>query len=321
MQKKLILVFPGQGSQYLQMDKVPRAILGDRLVDEIWEEVCDELKYDLKKIVNIGPSAELTLTQNTQPALIVASHLFQKVLNSISNHPVDLVLGHSLGEYSALLCAQSLTLKDAVKITHLRGLYMQEAVAPGLGSMIAILKCPKDYIISACEAVSNESEQVNIANDNSPDQVVISGNVQACNNAVEWLQNNVKEKIRSIPLQVSAPFHSMLMKPAAEKLKLALDKIEIRPNQLPYVSNVDAEINPMYTASLIIKKKLVTQVCGTVKWVDSCRHISEQDKVIEVGAGSVLGGLIKKIHPNLMTLSMDKETCLNDLKNYLIEMR
>lgn len=322
MHKKLILAFPGQGSQYIGMNKIPRSILGDSFVDEIWEQVNDALAYDLKSIVEAGPAEALTLTQNTQPALVVTSFLFLQIFKK--NFPyldIDLVLGHSLGEYSALLTADVFNLNDCVKITHLRGKFMQQAVPAGVGSMVAILKCAKDSIIAACQFASTESERVSIANDNSPEQVVISGHKVACDKAVEWLQTNVKERFRAIPLQVSAPFHSPLMQSAAEKLNIALNDSKINFNKIAYVSNVDAVINPTKTETQLIQKKLVGQVCGTVKWVDCCFKIEQPAFILEVGPGAVLSGLIKKIHPNSSPFSMDQENCLNLLNSYLAEIK
>ena len=320
MNKKLILAFPGQGSQYIGMNKIPRSILGDKFVDDTWEQVNDALGYDLKTIVEAGPADQLTLTQNTQPALVVTSYLFFEIFKqNFPNQKIDLVLGHSLGEYSALLAAGVFNLSDGVKITHLRGKYMQEAVPAGLGSMIAILKCPKDQVKHACEIASTETEKVTIANDNSPEQVVISGHASACNKAVEWLQANVKERFRAIPLQVSAPFHSPLMAPAAEKLKAALNNIKLNSNQFSYVSNVDASVNLEQTQVQIIRNKLVSQVCGTVKWVDCCFKMIEPAHILEVGPGAVLAGLIKKIHLESKVFSMDQENCLSLLTSYLVE--
>lgn len=323
MKKNLILVFPGQGSQYVGMDKIPRNILGDIFVDNVWNEVNETLGYDLKTTVTKGPIEELTLTQNTQPALVTISYLYYNILKSLSKNfeRVHMVLGHSLGEYSALLAAGVFDFKDCIKITHLRGKYMQEAVPAGLGAMYAILKCSKNSILEACQYASSQNlGLVSIANDNSPEQVVISGHKSACEKAVEWLQTNVKERFRAMPLQVSAPFHSSLMKPAAEKLQMALNDLNLHPAHFNYVSNIDAKVNLTHTENNIIKNKLVNQVCGTVKWVESCMHLQDQDVVIEVGPGAVLCGLIKKIHPNIKTFSMDQENFLSQLDSYLIDI-
>lgn len=319
MNKKIILLFPGQGSQYVGMDQLPRTLLGNAYVDSVWKDVLEVLHYDLQKIVTSGPAEELTLTQNTQPALVVTSYLYLQVLKTIlKNKKIDLVLGHSLGEYSALLAADSLTLKDAVYITHLRGKFMQEAVPAGIGSMMAILKCPKNLIIEACNACSNSVEQVSIANDNSPEQVVISGHASACTKAVDWLQQNVKERFRFLPLQVSAPFHSNLMQTAAEKLTSALSKIPLQPNSIAYVSNFDAHLNQSATSPYQIKKNLIDQVCGTVKWVECSKHIKSDELMIEVGPGSVLSGLAKKILPGCNVVSMDQNNGLEVINSFLV---
>ena len=318
MKKNLVLLFPGQGSQYVGMDQLPKAILGDSFVNTIWEQINTHLGYDLQSLVTKGPLEELTLTQNTQPALVVTSYLYYEVLKTVlNNKSIDLVLGHSLGEYSALLCAGSFTLPDAAYITHLRGQFMQEAVAPGVGAMYAILKCPRTAITEACRLSSKTHEVVEIANDNSPEQVVISGHASACQKAVEWLQQNVKERFRAVPLQVSAPFHSSLMQPAADKLARALSDMSIIPNQIAYFSNINAHCNVVGSSSIQIKKNLIDQVCGTVQWVECIRPIPPESFMVEVGPGNVLSGLVKKIIPGCNVISMDQDQGLESIHGFL----
>jgi [acyl-carrier-protein] S-malonyltransferase len=318
MKKKVVLLFPGQGSQYVGMDKFPRNHLGDEFVDNIWKQVNNKLGYDLRSIVTNGPLDKLTLTENTQPALVVTSYLYFQVLKKLlKDHSIDLVLGHSLGEYTALLCANTFTLNNAAYITHLRGKFMQEAVPAGKGAMFAILKCPKDLIKKACEMASTDQEQVSMANDNSLEQVVISGHAVACQKAVDWLQANVQERFRAIPLQVSAPFHSQLMKPAEEKLQPYLKQLSLQPNQYDYISNVDAVLNLKESSPGIIQEKLLQQICGTVQWVDSLKQLKPEDVIIEVGPGSVLSGLVKKTLTGANPIYLDQDNSLEQIRNLI----
>ncbi len=163
MKKRIVLLFPGQGSQCVGMDNLPRSILGNTYVDHLWNQIDAKLGYHLSSIVTQGPLENLTLTQNTQPALVATSYMYYEALKTVlKDNTLDLVLGHSLGEYSALLCAKSFSLTDGVYITHLRGKYMQEAVPSGIGAMIAILKCPKHYILEACLQCSTPTELVSL---------------------------------------------------------------------------------------------------------------------------------------------------------------
>lgn len=324
MRKNIVLLFPGQGSQYVGMDLIAQEILGYDYVQNIWNEINTKLGFNLQKIVHDGPIHQLTLTQHAQPSLVVTSCLmlevFYKVYNSINaeNFYISNVLGHSLGEYSALVAAGSLKLVDAAHITFLRGKFMQEAVAPGKGAMVAILKCPIELISKACAQASESDSKASIANLNSTDQVVISGHKEAVDRAINWLEKNVTDRLRAIELQVSAPFHSELMKPAELSLAPFLDTLEMCPNKISYVSNIDGVINPAETPTHLIKNKLKKQICATVEWVKSIQNFSSETLFIEVGAGSVLSGLSKKIIPSCKIYNMDTQGSDIGLKDFLL---
>lgn len=325
MGRNIVLLFPGQGSQYVKMDQVAKDVLGNDYVQKQWESINDKLQINLHGFVKDGPLEQLTLTQHAQPSLVVTSILmleaFYKIIDSIENKNFSIthVLGHSLGEFSALVAAGVMSLSDAAYITFLRGKFMQEAVAPGVGAMVALLKCPLNSIELACHEASDEKLKVSIANYNSPEQVVISGHSEAVSKAVSLLEKNVTQRFRSIPLQVSAPFHSCLMKPAELALSPYIDSIAMKTNEISYISNVDAMINPPHTSTLSIKEKLKKQICHAVEWVKSIEHFSEDTLFIEVGPGSVLSGLCKKIIPACKIYTMDKTDSASELRHFLAQ--
>jgi [acyl-carrier-protein] S-malonyltransferase len=308
--KKLCLLFPGQGSQYVGMSKA---------YESLFTFANDVLHYDLNKIAAEGPEDELKLTQHTQPAIVAHSIAsYEKLLKLISGKAeIDLVLGHSVGEYAALACAGVLSAKDAIYLVHNRGKFMQEAVPEGKGKMIAVMKAPLDLVREACLKASNNESQVMPANYNDPDQVVISGHAEACDMAIEILKANQELKFRAIPLKVSAPFHSSLMKPAEVKMKELLLKTELKTNTLPYYANIDAKKYEKNTDPAIIRENLVKQICGSVHWLQSIEKLSLGTICIEVGPGKVLKGLVKKINPELQVLSMEEENFEQNLKELL----
>ena len=184
---------------------------------------------------------------------------------------------------------------------------MQEAVPAGAGKMYAIMNVPEEVIKKACAACSSESEQVMPANFNEPNQIVISGHATACDQAVKWIEDNYKEAHRAIELNVSAPFHSSLMKPAADQLKKHLDTVEFKENFYPYIANVDAKEYAPGTSADIIKENLFKQVEGSVLWTQSIQALPDDTVVLEVGPGRVLMGLLRKINRNIKVISLDKE--------------
>ncbi|MFZ4712444.1 MAG: ACP S-malonyltransferase [Bacteriovoracaceae bacterium] len=313
--KKVTLVFPGQGSQYVGMGK---NFTNDAEVGHLFHDANSALGYDLKSMMLEGPESDLKLTQNTQPAIVTHSILLLQKLKSIlaqKNITVERVLGHSVGEYSALVAAGSLTFQDAVKAVHFRGKYMQEAAPVGIGTMYAILKQPEDIIREACALSSSEMDQVSPANFNEPNQIVISGDKVACERAIKWMEEKTGGRVKAIELQVSAPFHCALMKPAEIKLKTVLDNIKFQDLTIPYVANIDAFEYAVATSEKTLRENLLKQVCGSVLWTQSIGKLASSTVVIEVGPGKVLAGLIKKINPEIKVISLDTETAMTELES------
>ena len=296
MKQSITIVFPGQGSQYVGMGK---KLEGTEAFD-LFDQANQKLGYSLSQLCLEGPEEDLKLTQNAQPAIVTYSiALYQDVSKFLLENEIkiDRVLGHSVGEYSALVAAGVIGFSDAVLAVHLRGRYMQEAVPVGKGKMVAIMKVPEDMIKKACHESSNSDGQVMPANFNDPQQVVISGEAAACDRAVKWLQDNVEGRFRAIPLKVSAPFHSSLMQPAADRLEKHLESLVFSNLKVPYVANIDAQTYESQTQTDIIKSNLIKQVAGSVQWRQSIEQLPADTTVLEVGPGKVLCGLIKKIKP------------------------
>lgn len=307
---KVTVVFPGQGTQYVGMGKV----FSDYAH---FEKANSATGYDLKKMMLEGPADDLKLTENTQPAIVAHSlMLFDKLqpLLKQKNITIERVLGHSVGEYAALAAAGAMTFEEAVKAVHYRGKYMQEAVPQGKGTMYAILKQDEETIRYACEAASTSEEKVSPANFNEPSQIVISGDKFACERAIRLMEEKTGAKVKAIELQVSAPFHCALMKPAELKLKPVLDQIKFQPLKYNYVANIDAKEYSIDTSPETIKENLLKQVCGSVLWTHSVQKLPENTIIIECGPGKVLSGLIKKINPNLKVVSLDNETGFSEVE-------
>jgi [acyl-carrier-protein] S-malonyltransferase len=307
---KITIVFPGQGTQYVGMGK-------DFVDTHFFERANEATGYDLKQIMLEGPAETLKLTENTQPAIVAHSLMLFEQLKPIlaaKEVSVEQVLGHSVGEYAALAAAGVLTYEDAVRAVHFRGKFMQDAAPAGKGTMYAILKQTEENIIEACTASSTDLEKVSPANFNEPSQIVISGDKAACERAIKYLEDKTAARVKAIELQVSAPFHCSLMKPAELKLKEVLDKATFKKNRFPYVANIDAKTYAPETNAETIKENLLKQVCGSVLWTQSIQQISEDNIIIECGPGKVLAGLIKKINPNLKVISLDSETGFSEVE-------
>jgi [acyl-carrier-protein] S-malonyltransferase len=310
------LVFPGQGSQYVGMGSTFR----DDSAHQRFQVADRVLGFNLTQLCLKGPEDQLKLTQFTQSAIVTHSIAMWDMLMprlAALNVPVDRVLGHSVGEYAALVAAGALRFEDAVLAVNLRGRAMQDAVPVGEGKMIAILKIDADWVEKACAAASTATEKVMPANFNDPKQIVISGHAAACDRAVEWLKTNCPEKHGAIPLNVSAPFHSSLMQPAAVVMREHLATLTFTAPHTAYVANVDAKEYAAGSDGNGIRQRLVEQVCGSVRWTQSIQRLPANTRYLEVGPGKVLAGLIKRIYPEAAVLSLDTAGAFDKLPEFL----
>jgi [acyl-carrier-protein] S-malonyltransferase len=306
----IAFVFPGQGSQYVGMCRELYGEFG--AAKRTFEEASDVLGFDIAGLCFEGDPGELSLTANAQPAILTASTAALRVLESESEIRPDFVAGHSLGEYSALVANGSMAFKDAVFVVRKRGEFMQEAVPVGEGAMTAVLGLEIGAIREICDMVSSGPGVASPANLNAPGQTVISGSRDAVMQASE--QAKLKGAKRVVPLDVSAPFHCILMKPAAERLAEVLDKIEFREMNVPIVTNCDASVN---SDSSRTKELLVRQVTSPVRWYESVETLGREGvgKFLEIGPRNVLSGLIKRTLPNVEVGCLENKSQLESLKN------
>lgn len=297
---KLAFVFPGQGAQAVGMGKDAYEQLDASR--ELYETADRVLGLSISKLSFEGPDDQLKLTYNTQPALLTASLAYLTPLTAAGLRP-DYVAGHSLGEYSALVAAGVLTFEDAVKTVRLRGEYMDAAVPAGQGAMAAVLGADRERLEQLCRELSASVGAVEMANVNCPGQIVVSGTAAGVSAVVEQAKEGAGAK-RAIPLEVSGPFHSSLMKPAAEKLSAHLDTVAWSDAKVPVIANVTAR--PV-EAGAEIRSLLVDQVVSPVLWEDSVAHMIEAgvDTFVEIGSGTVLAGLIKKISRDVKVISVN----------------
>jgi [acyl-carrier-protein] S-malonyltransferase len=306
------LLFPGQGSQIVGMGS--EFFTNFEIVKKIFKKADDKLKYSISKIILEGPEDKLQLTQNTQPAILTVSYSIFKVLKDefgFDFSSFKFFAGHSLGEYSALVCSDCLNFEDALYLLHERGKAMQEAVPIGRGSMIAILGMKTEEILSLLKTQNNDEGVCEIANDNANGQVIVSGNKKR----VESFQNTLKEKkIKSIPLKVSAPFHCSLMKPAANIMKNKIKITNFKKPQFTIINNVNAnpEINPEN-----IKLLLIEQIFSTVRWRESILKMKEKGvkNFVEIGPGKVLTGMVKRTVKDANNFSINSIADIKNLKN------
>src|SRR6185369_3877185 len=286
---KTAFIFPGQGSQYSGMGKE----LADSfpVARHVFEEADDMLGIKLSAICFSGSDDELKLTANTQPAILTASIAVLRVLEQETGLKASYLAGHSLGEYSALVCSGALSFADAVRTVRARGTFMQEAVPVGTGTMAAMLSIEKDVLEDICREAA-QGEVVSPANFNSPGQIVIAGHSAAVGRAIEIAKARGFRKAMLLP--VSAPFHCALMKPAADRLAGVLDSVDVADMRLPVVANADAAPN---SDKGRVRPLLVTQVCAPVLWEQSVTTMAALGvtEFIEIGPGKVLSGLVKRI--------------------------
>jgi len=297
-------IFPGQGSQSPGMGKE----LADKfpVTRQIFEEADDALGFALSTLCFNGPAEELQLTENTQPAILATSVAVLRAIESEGFPKPDFVAGHSLGEYSALVAAGSLSLTDAVKTVRGRGRYMQEAVPVGTGAMAAILGSDVETVNAACGEAA-QGQVCSAANINSPGQIVIAGDAAAIDRAIEILK--ARGAKRAVKLNVSAPFHCALMQPAQDRLSADLEQSQFNDLQRPLVTNVDAK--PIKTGAEA-RDSLVRQVSQPVRWLQSVEFLSSHgvQTFIEIGPGKVLSGLVRQINRELRCLNVEDDSSL-----------
>ena len=308
------LLFPGQGSQVVGMGS--EFYNNFSIVKEIFKEADEQLKYKISEIILEGPENKLKLTENTQPAILVVSYAIFSVLKKEFNfnfNQTKFFAGHSLGEYSALVCADSLNFKDALYLLFERGRSMQEAVPIGKGAMIAVLGSQSSEINDFLKKL-NTNGVCEVANDNAEGQIIISGDVESLNDFKNLLKENKK---KFIPLNVSAPFHCSLMKPAAAKMKDKINSVAFQKPNFDIVCNVTSkpENNPEN-----IKRLLFEQICSTVRWRESIINMFKENitNFIEIGPGKVLSGMVKRTVKNINCFSINS---IDDMKKTIDESK
>ncbi|MBI0038576.1 MULTISPECIES: ACP S-malonyltransferase [Gilliamella] len=302
---KFAMVFPGQGSQAVGMLKD----LAENypVVKSTFDEASQVLGYDLWTLVQAGPAEELNKTWQTQPALLAASVAIYRVWQSINGPQPEFMAGHSLGEYSALVCAGVIDFKDAIKLVELRGKLMQEAVPSGTGAMFAIIGLDNDSIKKACEQAA-QGQIVAPVNFNSPGQVVIAGNKEAVERAGALCKEAGAK--RALPLAVSVPSHCALMKPAADKLATTLNNMTFNPPQFAVINNVNVKVE---SSADNIKAALIAQLYSPVRWTETVEEMAKQGVtlLVEMGPGKVLTGLTKRIVDSLSACAVNDKASLD----------
>ena len=309
------LLFPGQGSQIVGMGS--EFYKNFEIVKKLFKKADEKLNFEISKIILNGPEDKLQLTQNTQPAILTVSYSIFKVMSdefgfNIKNFKY--FAGHSLGEYSALVSANSLNFEDALFLLSERGKAMQAAVPLGKGSMLAVLGSNLNEISNLIKNIIKDNIVCEIANDNADGQLILSGDSEA----IKFFQITLKQKkIKSIPLKVSAPFHCSLMKPAAETMREKINKTNFIQPSLGIINNVTAEVE---TDQSNIKKLLIQQIYSTVQWRQSLINMSKMGikNFIEIGPGKVLTGMVKRTIKDANTFSINSIT---DIKNLTNELR
>lgn len=296
--KKIAFVFPGQGSQSVGM-------LGDLATDpavqDVLQQASQSINLDLNALMQVGPTEELNLTTNTQPVMLTAGYAFYRAWLAAGGAVPALVAGHSLGEYTALVAAGVVNLADAVPLVRFRAQAMQEAVPVGQGGMAAILGLDDDAVRAACAESASQGEVVEAVNFNAPAQVVIAGHKAAVERACEAAK--ARGAKRALPLPVSAPFHSSLMLPAAQRLQDYMANLSFVSPSIAVVNNIDVAIE---SDPARIKAALVRQAAGPVRWVETVQKFAAEGvtHIVECGPGKVLAGMVKRIDPNITGLAI-----------------
>ena len=310
--KKFAMVFPGQGSQTVGM--LAELASDYPIVQETFKQASEVLGYNLWQLVQEGPAEELNKTWQTQPALLTASVAVYRVWKQ--KYPAlkpEVMAGHSLGEYSALVCAGVLDFQDAVKLVELRGKLMQQAVPEGTGAMYAIIGLDNDAIINACKQ-AEQGEVVSAVNFNSPGQVVIAGAKAAVERAAALCKEAGAK--RALPLPVSVPSHCALMKPAADQLSVSLESITLKEAGVSVLNNVDVK-NEMEADA--IRNALVRQLYSPVRWTETVEKMAQNgvEVLVELGPGKVLNGLTKRIVDSLQAVSVNDVKSLDSVEEVL----
>ena len=302
---KIAFVFPGQGSQYVGMGK--ELYEKNEMAKKYFDEIFEKIDFDLKNIMFFGTEEELKQTKNTQPAIVSMSLVLEKLLKDKGVNP-DYVAGHSVGEYAAIGAAGFLSLEETVKLTALRGKFMNEVATSVSGSMAAVMGMSSDKIKEVLNEVKGVVEAVNF---NEPNQTVIAGEKLAIEKACIILKEAGAK--RAIPLQVSGPFHSSLMKEAGEKLKSVLGEFNFKDSETDLIANTTGNVVKNIEE---LKKEIYEQSFGPVKWVDTINFLKKQGvtKIYEIGPGKVLAGLIKKIDKEIEVKNIEK---LEDFDNLM----
>ncbi|HEX2122350.1 MAG TPA: ACP S-malonyltransferase [Thermoanaerobaculia bacterium] len=309
MEHNTAFVFPGQGSQFAGMGKdVAETYPAAR---RVFDDIDAALGYSISQLCFEGPEEQLKLTENTQPAILAVSAALHAVLEEHGLARRDLVAGHSLGEYSAIVSVGGLTPPEAAKIVHLRGKFMQDAVPVGTGGMAALIGPSVEEARAICEEAA-QGEVISVANVNAPGQIVIAGTKTGIERAIEIAKKRGVR--RALPLPVSAPFHCELMKPAEERLAPVLDAANFKDLWVALISNVDA--SPIGTATAV-RNALLRQVASPVRWVESVQRMVAMGvkRIVEVGPGNVLTGLIKRIDSNVELVNVSDAASLEAFLN------
>jgi len=300
----IAFIFPGQGSQYAGMGKDLAAKFP--AARQVFEEADAALGFALSDLCFDGPAEQLQLTENTQPAILAVSMAALRVMESQGFPQAAFVAGHSLGEYSALVAAGSLSLSDAVRTVRARGRYMQEAVPVGTGAMAAILGLNLEVLKNVCEEASR-GQVCSPANLNSPSQIVIAGDAAAIDRAIDLAKERGAK--RALKLKVSAPFHCALMKPAAARLAVDLARISFADLAMPLIANAEASA---VNSGAEAREALIRQVSEPVRWLESVEFLTAHgvQSFVEIGPGKVLGGLVRQINRDLRCVNVEDEASL-----------
>lgn len=305
---KLGFLFPGQGAQYVGMGKA--FVEAYPIAKQSIEQADEALGFSLSRLIFEGPEEELRLTYHTQPALLATSIAAYRVFEQQTSVKAMVACGHSLGEYTALVAAGAMDYIDAVKLVHLRGQYMDDAVPAGQGAMAAVMGIDEVELGDVCRMASNNGEIVELANLNCPGQIVISGTASGVQEAGELAKSRGARRV--IPLVVSGPFHCSLMKKAADQLNAALAQMEIQTANIPVCANVDSAFN---TSPAAIRNALERQLYSSVRFQSGVEAMlaAGVDTFIEFGPGTVLSGLVKKVDRKISTFHVEDETSLQEV--------